>query len=136
MELNVGDLNWIAIVVAAVVFYAIGALWYSPVLFGNAWMSLRGLTKEGMSKPHPLLYVGSFLTALVSAIITAVAIQLAGAEGAVEGLLIGVLLGVLAFVVVATNHIFENVKLKLHLITIGYHVVGLIVTGLILGVWQ
>ena len=31
------DISWIAVVVAAIAAFAIGALWYSPALFARAW---------------------------------------------------------------------------------------------------
>ncbi|NBC66602.1 MAG: DUF1761 family protein, partial [Bacteroidetes bacterium] len=34
------SLNWLSIIAATVVYFILGALWYSPVLFGNIWMKL------------------------------------------------------------------------------------------------
>ena len=31
------EVNWIAIVAAAILSFLLGGLWYSPVLFGKAW---------------------------------------------------------------------------------------------------
>ena len=36
------SLSVTAIIVAAVAGMAIGALWYSPILFGNAWLKAIG----------------------------------------------------------------------------------------------
>ena len=41
-----GDLNWLAVIVAAIAYFAIGALWYSPPVFGTAWMSAGGVSAE------------------------------------------------------------------------------------------
>lgn len=30
-----GDLNWLAVVVAAIAYFALGALWYAPPVFGT-----------------------------------------------------------------------------------------------------
>ena len=40
------DMNYLAVLAGAVISLAIGALWYSPPLFGNAWLALIGKTKE------------------------------------------------------------------------------------------
>ena len=45
-----GDLNWLAVLVAALAYFAIGALWYAPPLFGKAWMAAGGMTTR---KPGP-----------------------------------------------------------------------------------
>jgi hypothetical protein len=34
-----GDLNWPAVIVAALAYFAIGAVWYAPPVFGKAWMA-------------------------------------------------------------------------------------------------
>ena len=44
------EVNWIAIVVAAVASFLLGGLWYSPVLFGKAWQRETGLTDEQLKK--------------------------------------------------------------------------------------
>jgi hypothetical protein len=30
-----GELNWLAVIVGAVIYFALGALWYSPMLLGR-----------------------------------------------------------------------------------------------------
>jgi len=43
------EVNYLAVLVATVVAFAIGALWYGP-LFGKPWMKLMGYTKKDMEK--------------------------------------------------------------------------------------
>ena len=40
------EINWIAVVVAAVACFLLGGLWYSKALFGKAWQRETGLTDE------------------------------------------------------------------------------------------
>ena len=71
-EVNV---NYWAVLVAAIVSFVIGGLWYSPMLFGKLWMQLSGLTnkdmeaakKKGMTKSYILQFVASLITACVLA---------------------------------------------------------------------
>ena len=44
------DLNIAAIFVATIVAFVIGGLWYSPILFGNAWMKHQGYTQKDKEK--------------------------------------------------------------------------------------
>ena len=37
------DMNWLAVLVAAVAYFMLGALWYSKALFGNAWIKYSGV---------------------------------------------------------------------------------------------
>lgn len=32
------SINYLAVVVAAMAVFGLGSLWYTPILFGNAWM--------------------------------------------------------------------------------------------------
>ena len=36
---TLSDLSWIAILLATLVSTGLGAAWYSPALFGNAWLA-------------------------------------------------------------------------------------------------
>ena len=68
MEELVMDINWLAVIVGAVIAYALGALWYSPKMFGTRWMEGVGLTKDSMGSPTmPMIAqaVGTFLLAWV-----------------------------------------------------------------------
>ena len=40
------SIHWLPVVVSAVAVFAIGALWYSPLLFGKAWVKAHGHTPE------------------------------------------------------------------------------------------
>ncbi|HEY6222535.1 MAG TPA: DUF1761 domain-containing protein [Gemmatimonadales bacterium] len=42
--------NYVAVLVAAVVVFVLGWLWYSPLLFFKPWMRLRGLDPEAAMK--------------------------------------------------------------------------------------
>jgi len=46
------EFNWLAIIAATVFAAVVGALWYSPLLFLNRWMELRGVTM-GAAQPGP-----------------------------------------------------------------------------------
>lgn len=63
------DLNFPIIALAAIVPLLLGFVWYHPKVFGNAWMSLAGLTEESMKgtnmgKVFLVTYLLSFLMAL------------------------------------------------------------------------
>ncbi len=68
-------INYIAVLVAAIVSMVLGALWYSPLLFAKPWMKLSGMTeqkmneakKKGMAIMYVLAFVGCFVTSYVMA---------------------------------------------------------------------
>jgi Protein of unknown function (DUF1761) len=55
------QLNWLAILVAAVAYFMLGALWYSKLLFANTWIKSTGVDMN-----NPLLLFLSLLFVLVS----------------------------------------------------------------------
>ncbi len=60
------DINYLAVLVAALAMFVIGAAWYTPLLFAKAWMKELGLKKEDFAKQNMLkTFGGSFLLMLV-----------------------------------------------------------------------
>jgi hypothetical protein len=129
-----GDLNFLAVVVAAVAFFAVGAVWYSPVLFSRAWQAAAGVNPEEPGRHPAAVFGGAFVSALVSTLVLAHFIgRDAGlATGALAGLLAG---GGLAAAPLVTTFLFENRPVRLMLIDGGYHVVALTLAGAIIGAW-
>jgi hypothetical protein len=68
------EINYIAIVVATVVQFIVGAIWYMP-LFGKAWGEIHGfdtvapeMQKEMQKEMMPMLVVQFVLTLITSAV--------------------------------------------------------------------
>lgn len=63
------NINWLAVVVGAVIAYVLGWLWYSPRLFGAKWAEGVGVSLEDQSAPPIAAMVtqaiGTFLLAWV-----------------------------------------------------------------------
>lgn len=132
----ISSLNWLSIIVATVVYFILGALWYSPVLFGNIWMELRNLDKDTMEQPNPIIYLYSFILQFIGVISLAIFISALGVDSAGNGALIGFGAGAgFVFSLAGTTGIFTDIPMKLHFLDNGYHVAGLIIAGFILGVW-
>ena len=45
------NVNWLAVIIGAVLAYAFGMLWFSPRLFGTKWALGSGLDPQGPAKP-------------------------------------------------------------------------------------
>ena len=63
-------MNFIAILVAALVPMVLGFIWYHPKVFGTVWMQLTGMTEEKAQQGNMFLkfglsFVFSFLLAFV-----------------------------------------------------------------------
>ncbi|MFD2166452.1 DUF1761 domain-containing protein [Thalassotalea euphylliae] len=127
-------LNFLAIFVAAITSFILGGLWYSPVLFGQAWVEESGFDES--QAEHPTQVFGlSFLFALISAFGFAL---LLGPEPTLlfaihHALLVGFALVATSF---AINYQFSHKSLKLLLIDGGYHLGQFLLYGLVLGLWH
>ena len=55
------NVNWLAVGVGAVVAWALGALWYSPILFGMKWAEGVGLKLDSGSNPPVMAMVTQFI---------------------------------------------------------------------------
>jgi hypothetical protein len=127
------EINYLAVLIATVVTMVLGFLWYSPVLFSNAWVKEMGLKREEMSGGSPYAYVLTALTALFGVFILAILVSMVGEKTIANGITVGLLIGISISVKIGMNFLFESRSLKLFIITIGYHLVTYLLTGIIIG---
>lgn len=88
-----GDLNWLAILVAAVAWFAFSAAWYSVPPLSNAWMRAAKVTPTEGPPLVSLLFptfVGYFVTSTVIAMLA----KAIGAATFADGLALGIVLGI------------------------------------------
>jgi len=123
------EINWIAVVVAALASFLLGGLWYSPVLFGKAWQRETGLSDEKLKQGNTAKIFGlSFVLALLAAW------NFANFLGPRPSLVFGTAVGASAGLLwVASsfgiNYLFERKSLKLFLINGGYHTLQFAIIG-------
>jgi hypothetical protein len=64
--MDLSQINYLAVFVAALSSFVIGFLWYSPLTFGNVWMREAGLSEEKVKQANMIKIFGlSFLLPLV-----------------------------------------------------------------------
>ncbi len=134
--MDLSSLNYLAIIVAAVSSFVIGALWYSPVLFGKVWQREAKLSDEDLQNSNMAKTFG--LSFILSLIISFNLAAFIGPTGTLSfGLFAGAAAGV-GWVATALGilYLFEQKSFKLWLINGGYHAVTFTVMGAILGAWQ
>jgi hypothetical protein len=134
------DVNYFAIIVAALVYFGGGALWYSPLFLGTPWMTAAGLNAEKLAAGKKGLW-RSYLTAFIAALFISYGLARVEAYMQVSDFTGGLHTGFwswFCFVVttMAINYSFEIRSLKLYLINAGYHLYGFIVMAVILAVWR
>jgi len=130
--------NWAAIVVATLVYFMLGGVWFT--VLRTPWMAGLGRTLEDLTKAaySPAITYGSaVLTTFVLAIFLSWAIQVAGATTWVGGIKVAAWtwLGVV-FTTWSTEYAFEARSLQILVINTGYCLTGMLLMGAILGAWK
>lgn len=126
------DINLWGILAAAVAFYALGALWYSPAMFSKPWQELVGPPQQKRTLAEGMI-VNAFGT-LIAAAGLAVLIVGGGWRNWVDGLGIGALCGVGFSLTVLLNGVaYEGRPVNLFFLNAAYQVIGFCLMGAILG---
>jgi hypothetical protein len=134
-------LSFWPILVASVVSFAIGALWYSPALFGKEWMSLNKMTAADISAAQAKgiwkLYAIQFIVTLITFIILGFFIRSTGTYSATGGAFMG-FLAWLGFVATSSvgGLLWENKPFKLVLINVVSYLLTFVIGGAIIGAWN
>jgi len=47
--MNSHQINWLAVLAAALSTFVVGGVWYSPILFGKVWLRAWGMTAGALA---------------------------------------------------------------------------------------
>ncbi|HEY2090333.1 MAG TPA: DUF1761 domain-containing protein [Thermoanaerobaculia bacterium] len=130
------NVNFLAVLAAAVSAFVLGGLWYSPALFGRRWQAATGLSDADLRERNPaLIFGGAFVLSLIAAFVFAMflgprpSLALGIGAGASAGLCwVAASFGI--------NYLFERKSLPQFVINAGYHTLQFTIYGLILGLWH
>jgi hypothetical protein len=132
------SINHVAIIVAAVVFFAIGAVWYN--VFSKPWLEGIGKTVDQLARENggsPLPYIVGFLAVVIMCYTLGWIVQRGLTRSVGNGALTD---ATVAFGIVgaalALYYGFEARGITLWLINAGYVVLGLVISGAIIGGWR
>ena len=133
---HLGQVNWLAIIVATVGAFLLGGLWYSNKFFGAKWMQEIGLTEESTDQTHAArTFITTFVLQFIAA--TALAVFLGSDSNWLNGLRSGALIGLLWIATAyGITYLFEQRTMRLFLINAGFYVVQFAIMGTILGAWH
>jgi len=129
------NINLLAVVAAAIAVMAVGALWYTPFLFGKSWMRAMKKKPEDLTDAGKAMATAAFAN-LIMTFFLAWVIKLSGDMTFGSGMLTGFWLW-LGFV--ATSHlvitVYENRAMPLFNIFVSQMLVAMMIAGGILAVW-
>jgi hypothetical protein len=133
-------LNWLAVIVTAVIGFLLGWLWYSPVLFAKPWMAAMKITPERMQetaqKGMAKFLVQGFIYTVISTIALAMLVKDHAPSTWLKGAMLGAFIGALVVGVRMLNTgVWEQRPTVLKAINVGHEIVLFAVQAAILTVW-
>jgi hypothetical protein len=142
--MNIGNVAYLPILIAAVASFVFGAAWYSTL--SRQWMEARGVSAADMEKAKaqmgtiPIPYIVAFAALLIMAWMFAGVLLHLSRSGMVISVRAGVISGFFlwfGFVIttMAVNHAFQGAKRSLTLIDGGHWLGVLLIQGAVLGWW-
>jgi uncharacterized membrane protein YkvI len=138
---SIGELNWLAVIVGGVVYFVLGALWYSPVLFGRQWQRSIGWdTERQPPEMKASTYVVPLVAYLVMAVAVALVVEASGTNDLAGGIVLGLVLGIgLSLMHTLVDATFDPNKPEpwtWFAINGSYHALGLLIVAVIVSVWR
>lgn len=126
------NLNWLAVLLAGLAYFVLGAIWYSNLLFGRQYRAAIGTGEESATPP-----VVSLIVNLVGWLVAALAMGLIataiGADGFADGAVLGLVVW-LGFVLTTqvVNDFYQGINADLAKINGPYNLLGFVIMGVIL----
>lgn len=135
------QINWLAVLVAAVATFFLGAVWYMA-LFGKKWQRLNGYSDEKIkqmqkARPPQVFFGVMIFSYVLMAAGMAVVFAWAGVSSAAHGAALGALIwACVAAAIGLTSWIANDRPFGVYVIDMSYQLVFLVMTGVILGAWR
>jgi hypothetical protein len=130
------QISTLAVLAAAISSFVLGGIWYSPMLFGNTWQRVAGLSGEQSKGANmPLVFGAAFVLALIQSVGFAMFLgpKPAAAFATMAGFAAGLCWVAASF---GISYLFERRPRSLFAINGGFHTVQFTLIGLILGLWH
>ncbi|MBK7130690.1 MAG: DUF1761 domain-containing protein [Crocinitomicaceae bacterium] len=138
--MDYSSINWLAVITATLASFALGALWYSPVLFSKIWQREVGLKDEDIKSANMAKIFGTCLV-LTAFMAVGMAFLIQGHQAKEISVLSGVMHGVfigICFVAssIGINYLYQRKSFILWFIDAGYQMSFLALMGFILAAWR
>ena len=128
-------MNYLSLVIAALAYFFLGAVWYSKALFATQWMALNNINMDNPEARKGV--IGMMLTTFVLTLIICICMWVLvygiGLYGVMHGIKLGLLCSVgFSATTISMSYIYLRKPTMLYVIDCGYHVVGMIIAGSVL----
>lgn len=128
-------IHWPAIILAAVIYMILGMAWYSA--WAEPWMKYTGVTEAQAEDGPAIMYLFSFIGAVIYSLTLNWILMRLGAKNFIEGAKYSMIIGlVFCFITVMNENSYQMKPVELGLINSLYPVLALTVMGGLLAAWR
>lgn len=126
--------NWLSLLLASLTYFILGAIWYGGI-FSKNWVKLSGINVDdpNMKKGVAATMISSFLLMALSCIGLTIFRQLIPMNNYQDAFHLSVLLGIcFSTPAISIGYLYNKKPLGLYFIDCGYHLLGLILAGIVM----
>ena len=132
-----GELNWLAILVATLAWFAFSAIWYSAPPLSKAWQRAAKVDATAEGPPLAALFIPTLIGYLVTTVVIALIARGIGATEVMDGIMLGVALGVgFGAVGALVSQVYEGKGGSYWLINGVNAVIAYVIVAMIVTVWD
>ncbi|HJS71283.1 MAG TPA: DUF1761 domain-containing protein [Acidimicrobiia bacterium] len=131
-----GELNWWAIVVATIAWFAFSAIWYSVPPLSKAWAKAAKVDVTGDGPPLVLLFIPTLIGYFVTTVVIGLLVEATATTTVEDAIILGVVLGIgFGMVNALVNQVYESKGNTYFLINGINAVIAYAIVTVILAVW-
>lgn len=127
------EVNWLIILLATVVYFILGAVWFTP-LFGKAYDIGTGVKRSAKQKWPAIYYYAPFLSSLVVTIAIGVVMYVLNVQNLADAIITGLLFGLSLAAISFSNAVTPNMPRPVifGLVVGSYHIVSAVIVAAII----
>lgn len=124
------EVNWLIILLATVVYFILGAVWFTP-LFGKAYDIGTGVKRSAKQKWPAIYYYGPFLSSLVVTVAIGITLYATNIQNLTDAVILGVLFGAGLAAISLSNAVTPNMPRPVifGLVVGSYHLVSAVIVA-------
>lgn len=129
----VNEINWLAVALATLAYFILGAIWFTP-LFGKAYDKGTGVKRSPKQKWPAMYYIGPFLSSLAVTVTAAILLYALNVQNMSDAVVLGLVIGIGLASISISNAIAPNMPRPLMYGSVvgGYHLVSVVLVAVIL----
>lgn len=130
---TLNEVNWLIILLATVIYFVLGAIWFTP-LFGKAYDAGTGVKRLPKQKWPAIYYYAPFLSSLVVAIAIGIVMNVLNVQNLADAIMTGLLFGLSLAAISFSNGVTPNMPrpVTFGLVVGGYHLASAVVVSIII----